>query len=106
MYKLFIDDEREPPTGSWITARSFADVKRIICALGWPTFVSFDHDLGEGQPSGKHIANWLVDCDLAHRVLPADFGFTVHSQNPVGAANIALLLTPYFNQRNVNENSI
>lgn len=96
-YRLFIDDERFPPGNltEWIIARSLTDVKRVISALGWPAFISFDHDLGENEPSGKEIANWIVTCDQDSHVLAADFDFTVHSMNGPGAQNIEHYLRQY-----------
>lgn len=102
-YKLFIDDERYPADNcdpaEWVIARSFADVKRVISVHGWPLFISFDHDLGEREPSGKDIANWIVDCDMNSNVLDKEFSFTVHSQNPVGAQNIEMFLGQYLGMR-------
>lgn len=99
-YKLFIDDERFPfVPDQWVIARSMFDVQLVIAKHGWPSFISFDHDLGEGQPSGKDIANWIVESDLSDNVLPDDFEFTVHSMNPVGGNNISGLLRQYLTVR-------
>tara|TARA_R110000851_G_scaffold32177_1_gene86533 strand:- start:722 stop:943 length:222 start_codon:yes stop_codon:yes gene_type:complete len=66
-----------------------------------PHFISFDHDLGADTPTGYDITKFLVELDLdAHQtLLPADFDFYVHSQNPPGAANIEGLLRPYLAAR-------
>jgi hypothetical protein len=97
---MFIDDERMPPEGmKWVIARSFHDVKRIISQFGWPQFISFDHDLGDGEPSGKDIANWMVEKDIDSAVFGPNFKWTVHSQNPVGAKNISSLLSQYLETR-------
>lgn len=99
-WALFLDDERYPPStppscgGEWIIARSCAAAMDLVSQRGMPTVVSFDHDLGIGL-SGYDFANWLVWQDIDHHTLPAGFSFLVHSQNPIGAANIHHLLSNY-----------
>lgn len=96
---MFIDDERFPPDDGkvWAICRSKAEVVEYVAQHGVPYFISWDHDLGEGEPTGFDIAKWLVDYDLDHNVLPKEFSYYVHSMNPVGAANINALLTNYLN---------
>lgn len=100
-YKLFVDDERMPAGIGWIIVRNFADVKFAINNWGCPEKISFDHDLGDGEPTGYDIAHWLVnmDMDACGEFLPANFSFVVHSQNPIGAANIQGLLDNYLSHR-------
>lgn len=114
-YILFIDDERFPPDDGqdWVIARNLDEVRATIARLGMPVFVSFDHDLGDDTPSGHEIARAMVFADLDAAsgaepsddarglvgALPADFSFTVHSQNPVGAKNIASILSSYLAHR-------
>lgn len=64
---------------------------------GCPTFISFDHDLGPDEKTGYDLAKWLVERDLDSNgaFIPATFEFYVHSQNPVGAANIRNYLQRY-----------
>lgn len=134
IYALFIDDERYPaglPNRDghfwtmdpalavstdrvgrpWYIARTLDDVLEILVKHGAPAHVSFDHDLGEGTPTGFDIAKALVAADLIARHgpgglmdglargfdfrFPAGFSFTVHSMNPTGAENIAALLRSY-----------
>ncbi|KAJ31750.1 cyclic-phosphate processing receiver domain-containing protein [Sulfitobacter pontiacus] len=108
-YPLFIDDERDPPADrqQWRIGRNLREVALIIKELGPPNFISFDHDLGENEPTGYDIAKKLVAGDLGElagndfeRGLPTDFSFYVHSQNPVGAENIRTLLVNYLTFRN------
>lgn len=107
-YALFIDDERFPPDDGrpWRIARTEAEVASILREHGPPEFISFDHDLGDGEPTGHDIAHKLVNGDngLMPRSpyatgLPENFSFTVHSQNPVGARNIEALLFRYLEFR-------
>lgn len=94
MYKLFIDDERFPVGNNkeWIIARTVDEAKNIINILGFPIFISFDHDLGHNEPSGYDFVKWIVEQDQTYNILPTDFSFYVHSQNPIGAKNIKSLL--------------
>lgn len=106
-WSLFLDDIRSPktpsPHGGWILARSFEQAVTAISVMGAPSYVSFDHDLGEDTPTGMDLAKWLVEQDLNRTIkLPNDFRFFVHSANPVGAANIEGLLTQYLKVKHIN----
>jgi hypothetical protein len=55
----------------------------------FPEHISFDHDLGDGVPTGFDFVKWLVESHLDGRYLfPDNFSYAVHSANPPGAANI------------------
>lgn len=84
-YKLFIDDERHPIVSDWVVARSSAEAIDIVTQRGMPQEIAFDHDLG-GQDTSRNFIKWLIDymIDGDHH-FPADFKFSVHSQNPIGA---------------------
>lgn len=94
-YKLFIDDERYPIGDDWVIARSHDEVMDIILDRGMPIFVSFDHDLGENKLTGYDIAKTMVEYAMDGNAFPKDFAFYVHSQNPVGKANIEAYLNNY-----------
>jgi hypothetical protein len=97
--RIFIDDERMPSDDA-IVVRDFAAFKAHVRRYGFPKFISFDHDLGDGQPSSFDIAKWIVANDIRRAgFIPADFTFYVHSQNPVGAENIRRLLDAYLDFR-------
>lgn len=103
MYKMFIDDERFPPNDGaidWEICRSAYEVKSMIARYGFPYHVSFDHDLGQDTPTGHDIAKMIVELDLDNNCIPEGFTFYVHSQNPVGAANITGLLGGYLAIKN------
>jgi len=106
-WSLFLDDIRHPktrsPYGGWVVARSFDEAIVAIVTLGAPSFISFDHDLGEDVPTGMDLAKWLVENDMDRTInLHNDFSFAVHSANPVGAANIEGLLKQYLRVKHVN----
>jgi len=105
--RIFIDDERDPPEGEWlvfrdmITFMQYLDEEMAKETYMLPEFISFDHDLGEYQPTGFDIAKKLVEIDMdgLMEFIP-NFQWTVHSQNPVGKENINELLKCYLNFKN------
>lgn len=96
-YNLFLDDERYPGKSDlrkYEIARNFDEAVEIVTTLGWPRYISFDHDLGPGK-SGADFAQWLVQYFLDNEP-PIDlFSYYVHSQNPVGADNICGLMEAF-----------
>lgn len=89
-YKLFIDDERFPPdnSGKWVIVRNSQQAIHEVYHSGMPSFISLDHDLGGNDTSMKFL-RWLLNEFLDGTItFPVDFGYYVHSQNPVGAENI------------------
>lgn len=94
MYKLFVDDERDPVGEEWVVVRSSTEAKNTILSLGFPSFISFDHDLGDGE-NGYDLVKWICEYDMDHDVISSDFSFYVHSQNPVGKRNIEAYLDSY-----------
>jgi hypothetical protein len=101
IWKLFLDDLRSigqvypGQTSQWIVCRSISDAIKEISNRGFPTVVSFDHDLGDDVPTGLALAKYLVDRDLDYDDMPQDFKYAVHSANPPGAANIHSLMDSY-----------
>lgn len=112
MRKMFLDDIRNPSdiyinniypdtfgdNSNWIIIRSYKDACKEILMNGIPEFISFDHDLGVGK-TGYDLVKWMID----NGNFPKDFKFNVHSANPVGAANIYMMLTNYLNFISLNE---
>lgn len=109
---MFIDDERNPADAIWAAwyhdyTNGFIDfvvVRNKMQAIQAifdhnkiaPNFISFDHDLGDGESTGYEIAKWLADADMDEIItIPAGFEFHVHSQNPVGKVNIEKFLSNY-----------
>lgn len=93
-WKLFLDDERSPPDDTFEVARSYSDVQTLVEELGMPSYVSFDHDLGE-EKTGYDVAKWLVYSLMTTHSSSLMFSYYVHSQNPVGKANIEKYLESY-----------
>lgn len=105
MWRLFLDDERDPPRlrqdqAPFVVCRSMEGAIEEIGRRGPPAYVSFDNDLGTDR-EGRHLAQWLVEKDLnaGGRWLPEDFDFYVHSQNVAAAAAIRNLLDQYLRHR-------
>lgn len=101
MIKLFLDDERFPPDdgSEWVIVRSSFNAWAYCYDNGCPSFISFDHDLGENDTAMLFI-HTLINHDLDHPgFIPADFSFEVHSQNPIGKQNIEGLLNSYLRSR-------
>ena len=101
-YTLYLDDVRDPQdtyqnqdTGSWVVCRGYDEAVQEMTQRGWPSMVSFDHDLGDGVPTGMDFARYLVEQDMASDGMPNGFRYAVHSANPVGRDNIIGLLTGY-----------
>ena len=92
IYKLFIDDIRNPTTDDWVVARTSAEATAILKKFGIPSEIAFDHDLGGDDTSMTFIFN-LIEYMLENDVrLPDNFTYSVHSMNPVGRANINALM--------------
>jgi len=109
-WNLFIDDERDfeqvtwaPPfvwkkylNERWTIARKWEDVAYYISIKGFPSFISFDHDLGEGEKTGYEIAKLLIDYVMDGQYkFPENFDYYVHSKNPIGKQNIESYLNNY-----------
>lgn len=106
-YKLFLDDERDPPanSGEWVICRNSTEFKQALTNRGFPRYISFDHDLGQPDEDGYTLCKWMCMNDMGQNDnspwgFPVDFDFYVHSQNPVGAKNIQMYLRQYLNYRN------
>lgn len=91
-WSLFLDDERFPVQPDCMIARSSYEAYYMVTLYGFPTHIDFDHDLGirNGEEDTamtfvKYIENRCIEDNF---IIPADFTYAVHSQNPIGAANI------------------
>jgi hypothetical protein len=118
---LYLDDQRTPIKTipgyhPWVVVRNFAEFTDYILRNGIPDLISFDHDLadehiddyfkqkletGWQQPAyetykektGLDCAGWLVDHIQKNNLILNRC--SVHSHNPVGAANIQSLLNGF-----------
>ena len=76
-----------PPITDWVWVKTQAELESLLKTFaGRIGVMSFDHDLGFGQPTGYDIIKWLQKNHLDRYPERT----TVHSFNPVGARNIRL----------------
>ena len=108
-WNLFLDDERFPPNDGreWVIARTYDDAMCEVLNRGFPSYISFDHDLGHNTYTGYDFVKQLVENDIisgnkesrAAYKFASDFSYYVHSQNPIGKANIEGLLDGYLKHK-------
>ena len=90
--KIWLDDIRETPDESWVRVRNekeFFDLLECIREDEEIEVISFDHDLGEGEPTGHDILKKII----FRCIKESSFRFWPHrvesqSDNPPGRANI------------------
>lgn len=91
-YKLFLDDLRAPPDGSWVVARTVQAAYEYLLDYGLPFEMSLDHDLGERSEADAPVyLDMIIARFLDEREPMADalnIKVSVHSANPVGRANL------------------
>lgn len=89
-WKLYLDDLRAPPDGSWTVARSVEAAWHHIRTYGLPLEMSLDHDLGTDvdAPVLLHsIIEAYLDGDACF-LGAKGVGIHVHSANPSGVENL------------------
>ncbi len=86
--KLWVDDFRNPPDGTWWWAKTSAGAIRLLDRLPIAT-LSLDHDLG-GQDTTRPIVLWM--CESGR--WPATIA--VHSANPVGRQWLEGMIDRYY----------
>lgn len=76
-----------PPVADWIWVKNLAELEVLLMTFeGRIDVMSFDHDLGLGEPTGYDIIKWLQENHLDRYPRRT----TVHSWNPIGAKNIRM----------------
>ena len=99
-YKIWLDDQcfdadlpaRQAPDG-FIAAPSSLEAMVLVKRYGVPSFIDFDHDLGE-QDNAMVFLKWLSD-----HYPDVEFEYNIHTANPVGAANIKSYIDSWFRSR-------
>lgn len=88
MWNLWLDDERPCPheEAAWVIARTSEEAKALVVSHGPPEEMSLDHDLG-GEDTAMIFVRWLADNHFTTQPV-----WRVHSQNPVGKANLESFL--------------
>lgn len=85
--RLWIDDLREPPGGSWECATTSAQAIAYLRAHD-VTEVSLDHDLG-GDDTTRPVVMWMAEHDRWPAVV------RVHTANPVGRSWLVGMIERY-----------
>ena len=100
--KLYLDDLRVPSEEFDFIARNYEEAIGIVQEHGC---MSYTDDEGQPLKSGFDFAKWLVEADINGTYpLAKNFTYKVHSQNPVGKANIIALLDGYLRLKKLYEN--
>jgi hypothetical protein len=114
--KIYLDDIRTPTEEGWTVCRSYDEFVKAVDDIGLENIeaISLDHDLGDTaireyfkntsknyiidynnihEKTGYDCAKWIVNKSIEEAInLPP---ITVHSANPVGAANIMGYINNY-----------
>lgn len=119
-FSLFLDDIRMPSDvfnyiknpvyldPDWIIVRNYEEFVDAVIKRGFPSVISFDHDLGPEaykhqmdisydqftEKTGYHCAKWFIEycIDSNHLITGKVY---IHSMNPSGAKNIESLFRTY-----------
>lgn len=98
--KLYLDDERHPPSG-WALVKS---VKNAIAFLtkGKVTDLSLDHDLGVDYENGYDVLLWIEEQVFTNPgfVLP---NIKIHTANPSARIKMELALKRILKKYNDNK---
>jgi len=95
--KIYLDDlidSQRPVPAGWVGARNMAEFKKILEQATKDKIaieaISFDHDLGPGEPEGYDIIKWLAE--YYPELVVGETEIKVHSANPVGRDNIEIYI--------------
>lgn len=88
--RVWLDDERPMPADYDVWVKDSSYMKAII-DTGIVTKIAFDHDMGEGKPTGYDIALYIEELCVKGK-LANWIKCTVHTANPVGRTNICRAL--------------
>jgi hypothetical protein len=80
--KVYLDDLREAPDG-WTRAHTAEQVIDLLRSKEVSVeALSLDNDLGDGQPEGFTVLDWLEEAVYNDNTFPVP-EITIHSCNPV-----------------------
>lgn len=86
--KIWLDDVRPMPDGYDYWAKNAREcIEEVL--LGNVSFISFDHDLGQGK-SGYDVAKIIEE--MAYCGFGEVIKYNIHSANPVGRRNIEMAM--------------
>lgn len=96
--KIWLDDIREPLDETWTWVKSAHEFAKLLDEYeGVIEEISFDHDLASYDLDGNELTGYTcvrwVEKKLKHDVSFDPPCMWVHSQNPVGRANIEFVIS-------------
>lgn len=102
MFKIYLDDERETPkeylrtytVQETITLLKIFANNNINCSE-----LSLDNDLGENEPEGYKVADWLEEQVIMNN-FPVPDNLVVHSANPVAAKKMQTIFSSIVSKGN------
>lgn len=90
-FKVYLDDVREAPKG-WIRVYTAWELKLVLSTF-WDVIshVSFDNDLGENEPEGYTVMDWIEELVFENnpKTIPE---LSVHSANPVARVRMQTVI--------------
>lgn len=102
--RIYLDDERETPRG-WVRAYTVAEAQKLLLTRT-ASHLSCDNDLGEGEPEGYTLLDWLEQLVHDDTTFPIPI-IMVHSANAARAPamrQVAAKLEALRQQRLTQEN--
>ena len=92
--KLWLDDIREPPDGTWSWVKTAADARELMLK-GDVVLASLDHDLGvPNEDDLRETGYWFVLWMAEHDIWPSE-NVLVHSGNVVGVKKMTGVVERY-----------
>ena len=100
MKKLFLDDMRSPFDTGYDVVRSVEEAIDYVNRYGCPDLIAFDYHLGFGR-NVLPFVHYLVNEDISKngKLIPKDFTYTVHSNDPRAKGRIWDVLGVYLESR-------
>ena len=90
--KIWLDDKRPMPWN--FDMHVFTAKEAVDCLVTYNvTHISLDHDLGDKElvGDGYQVAKWIEEKAFLNKI--KRFTWALHTQNPVGEANMRAALT-------------
>lgn len=78
MYKMFLDDLRDPKVPGYVICRTSQEAIQCVLEKGIPEFILFDHDLGGGDTAMIFVQT------IYNLGYPLSFDYHIHSDNCIG----------------------
>ena len=95
--KLWVDDNRRPPSIDWLWCRTVNGAKSAIQTYESNMYddtivIDLDHDAGEYAKNGGGDYIKLLDWLEEKGIVDTGYTFHIHSMNPVGVMNMRRII--------------